>query len=317
METRTGLLAIFLIALAFAFIPSASAQTGINDTEETNITVTISSTTMIDIAPASFSYTAEPGEACGRYLSNELCNESVNDFYALQVENIGSWNISEIWFNVSQPTQSPFATGNNTYVDPGNFVQLTWNDTSDDWFYVDRKEFPEAKTIVYLRDPAGTMPANLSAYHYGRFRNASREYFYMLQNTTAGTCEAAETGYIRIGVNPRSTTALGSTDFTDGGDVTNYYQINLTTDTTYAVGNISVGPLAGYAVAVEETTCIVRFSRWNIDHPFDFAGSPAISSFSGALTPGDSVSKRVGVLVDYGIYAGQKTGLLTAVATGQ
>jgi len=305
------LLGIILIAL----MEGVSAQTGVNDTESSNVTVTVSAVTMIDVAPASFSYTADPGEACGVYLSGGLCNETVENYYALQVENIGSWNITRVWFNVSQPTQSPFAVGNNSFVDPGNFVQLTWNDTSNDWFYVDRKEFPEAKTIVYLRDPDGSMPANLTKYNYGRFRNASREYFYMLKDTTGDACVVGEMTWIRVGTRPRTQDEIGSTDFSAPKEAVDWHQINLTALTTYAVGNISVGPLTGYVVAVQDATCNVRFSKWNKDFPFDGANN-ANYSFNGVLTPGDSLAKRIGVLIDYGIYTGTKTGYLTAIAEG-
>ena len=310
----------FLLGVLFlAIIHGVSAQSGTNNTKSANVTVQITAVTMIDMNPSTLSYTASPGQACGRDITGGTCNETGSNYFAIQVENIGSWNITQVWFNVSQPSQNPFAVGSNLYVDPGNFIALTTNESTDDFYFVDKKEYKAVRTIVYLKDPSGTMPANLTKYNYGRLHNASSEYFYMIENTSTGAvCNATQISYIRIGVNPHTTTQVGSTDFSTGPSV-NYIQINLTTrqgggGQFFAVGNITAGPLSGYAVAVENTTCVVRFAKWNKDFPFD-VGS-ANYSFNGVLTPGDSLAKKIAVLVDNGIYTGSKTGQLTAIAIG-
>ena len=316
-QTKNALIFLWGI-LFFALIDGVSAQTGVNTTEQANVTVQVTAVTMIDLNPTTFSYVAQPGQACGKDISGGLCNETGNNYFAIQVENVGSWNVTQIWFNASQPSQSPFGVGSNAYVDPGNFIVLTTNETTDDFYFVDKKEFPTVRSIVYLRDPDGNMPANLTKFNYGRLHNASSEYFYMLENSSGGsTCKASEISYIRLGVNPHTTTEIGSTDFSTGAG-TNYIQINLSARTgqgqLFAIGNVSVGPLAGYAVAVENTTCNVRFSKWNKDFPFD--SSAANYSFVGVLTPGDSLAKKMGILVDNGIYTGTTTGQLTAIAVG-
>jgi len=319
MKTKDKYVLVFLLGvLFFALVQGVSAQAGVNATEYANVTVTVSAVTMIDINPASLTYVAEPGEACGRDVSGGACNETGSNYYAIQVENVGSWNVTKIWFNVSQPSQSPFAVGSNLYVDPGNFVALTTNETTNDFLFVDKKEYKAVRSIVYLRDPEGSMPANLTKYNYGRLHNASLEYFYMLENSSGGSaCKANEISYIRLGMVPHTQTAIGSTDFYTGPDV-NYVQINLSARTgegeLFAIGNVSVGPLAGYAVAVANTSCAVRFAKWNKDFPFDT--SVANYSFNGILTPGDSLAKKIAVLVDYGTYTGAKVGRLTAIAVG-
>ena len=308
------LVGILLIAL----IQGASAQSGVNQTEQANVSVTVSAVTMVDIAPATFTYIASPGQACGKDISNGLCNETANNYFAIQVENIGSWNVTKIWFNVSQESQSPFGVGSDAYVNPGNFVALSTNETTNDFYFVDRKEFKELRNVVFLRDPDGNMPANLTKFNYGRMHNGTNEYFYMIENSTYGGCNVSGISYIRVGVNARSLVQIGSTDFSTGPSV-NYIQINLTTRSqagypAYAMGNISTGALSGYAIAVENTTCVVRFSKWNKDFPFDVGASNY--SFSGMLTPGDSLAKKIGIIVPYGIYASTKTGQLTAIAMG-
>ena len=309
---------LFIAGVIFlALIQGASAQAGINATEYTNVTVTVSAATMIDLAPTNLNYTANPGQACGLGISAGLCNETINNYFAIQVENIGSWNITKIWFNVSQDPQNPFAVGAATYVDPGNFVALTTNETTSDFFFVDRKEYKTPRTIVYLRDPDGTMPANLTKFNYGRLHNASGEYFYMIDSGSQGLCNTSGITYIRIGVQPRTVSSIGSTDFSALPSV-NYIQVNLTSTTSngyaFAVGNISAGPLLGYAVAVENTTCAVRFCKWNKDFPW--GDTMANYSFNGVLTPGDSLAKKIGIMVPYGTYTSTKTGQLTAIAIG-
>jgi len=320
MENKNkNLLTLLMGILFFALIEGVSAQAGVNGTEQANVTVQVTAVTMIDLNPTTFSYVAQPGQACGKDISGGLCNETGNNYFAIQVENVGSWNITQIWFNASQPQQNPFGVGSNAYVDPGNFIALTTNETTNDFYFVDKKEFPTVRNIVYLRDPDGNMPANLTKFNYGRLHNASAEYFYMLENSSGGsTCKANEISYIRIGLNPHTTTAIGSTDFSTLPSV-NYIQVNLTSrqggpGNLFAVGNISAGPLSGYAIAVENVTCVVRFAKWNKDFPFD--ASAANYSFTGVLTPGDSLAKKMGILVDNGIYAGSATGQLTAIAVG-
>ena len=320
MKTMERNVIVLLAGMVFfALIQGVCAQSGVNATEYANVTVTVSAVTMIDINPAQLTYVAQPGQACGRDISAGTCNETGSNYYAIQVENIGSWNVTRIWFNVTQPSQDPFAVGSNLYVDPGNFIALTTNETTNDFYFVDKKEYPAVRTIVYLRDPDGNMPANLSKFWYGRLHNASSEYFYMIGSTMVGSgCRANDTTYLRLGVVPHTTTAIGSTDFSTGPSV-NYIQINLTVvqgygGRPYGVGNVTAGPLTGYAVAVENSTCAVRFVKWNKDFPFD--SSSANYSFNGVLTPGDSLAKKIAVLVDYGIYTGTKTGQLTAIAVG-
>jgi hypothetical protein len=316
-RSRVLLLGVFLV---YVLMQCAWAQSNVNTTKNANVTVTVSAMTMIDISPATLSYVVNPGQACGLGISGGACNESSgNNYYAIQVSNIGSWNVTRIWFNVSQETQSPFAVGAPTYVDPGNFVALSTNDTTNDFYFVDRKEYKAVRTIVYLRDPEGVMPANLTKYNYGTFHNASQEYYYMIENSSGG-CNISGISYIRIGVQPHTTSLIGSTDFSAGASV-NYHQFNLTVRSlegyaSYGTGNISVGPLSGYAVAVENQSCAVRFAKWNKDFPFDVGY--ANYSFSGMLTPGDSLAKKIGIMVPYGIYTtpSAKTGQLTAIAIG-
>ncbi len=308
---------ILLTGLALlALLQGVSAQSGVNETKSGNVTVTVAAVTMVDLNPNNLNYTANPGEACGRDISNGACNETINNYFAIQVENIGSWNVTKIWFNVSQESQSPFGVGAPTYVDPGNFIALSTNESTDDFFFVDRKEYKSIRNIVYLRDPDGNMPANLTKYNYGSMHNASSEYFYMIQNSPGG-CNSSGIGYIRIGVTPHTTTQIGSTDFSTGAS-SNYIQYNLTSMTSngyaVAVGNISTGPLAGYGVSVENQTCAVRFAKWNKDFPWDT--TMANYSFNGVLTPGDSLAKKIGIMVPWGIYSSTKTGQLTAIAIG-
>ena len=64
-------------------------------------------------------------------------------------------------------------------------------------------------------DPGGNRPPDAGTYHYGRFRNASSEWFWFVDKTGSGdTDECNETGTtFYIGDNAHTRTSTGSVDF--------------------------------------------------------------------------------------------------------
>jgi hypothetical protein len=317
MKIKDSIKVALVLSILYIFLGNlVSAQSGVNDSETAFVTVTISSKTMIDITPANFAWTVDPGEACGRALTNGACNETSGNFIAMQIENIGSWNISKIWFNSSHPTQSPFGTGHTTYTDSGNYVVLSANESSYDFYFVARAEYNVTRELVYITDPDGNMPPNISKYTYGRLHNGSMEYFWFI-DAVYPTCNAST--YIRIGKTAHSKTSTGSVDFSNGA---NYDEITpLTKRGVYALGDINTGPLDGYSVAITNSTagCKVIFSHWNKDYPFDTMNEAtyAYNNPSDPLVPGDSIAMNIGVIVPYGIHVGQSNqGRLTVFATG-
>jgi hypothetical protein len=269
---------------------------------------------MVDVQPYALTWSpVDPGSV------GDNDSETLGpNYFAVQVENIGSHNITHVWFNATFDPLSPFGRGSAIYTNAGNYVVLSNNTTSnkppeDGFYFINRVEYNETTELVYLRDPAGNLPPNELAYTYGRFRNASNEYFWMI-NRPSGNCVYAAGMYIRIGNSSHTRTQTGNTNFQTGSPSANYTEITLTpyAAPAWAIGSIGSGPLKGYEVAVN-SSCAVFFSHWNKDGPFD-TGSQAAYAFNGILTPGGSFAMAIKVYVPYGIYEGPSNqGIIWAI----
>ena len=317
MEGKTMWLGILVVLGMIALGGMGSAQLTVNATDTASVTVTLAMKTMIDITPSDLYWTVDPGEVCGRDISHSLCNETGDNFRAVQIENIGSRNITAIWFNATYPTQSPFATGSTGNTDSGNYVMLTHNISSGPFYFVNRVEYNTSAELWYVTDPSGNMPPDNSQYTYGRFHNNSKEYFWFINAVYDGDGNCNDSTYIRIGKLAHTKTQTGSVDFSNPA---NYDEITLTPGSTYATGDINVGPLRGYSVAVSNSPagCRVMFSHWNKDTPFDTLSQVEYTfySTSNPLVPGDSFARLIGVSVPYGIHEGaSNSGTLTVVVT--
>jgi len=327
MKRRLWIGALVMLFLGI-FMGVASAQFGgnltANESDYINITVNVSVSCMIDLQPAAFAWHGVPPGGVGDN-DTEILGPG---YFALQIENIGSRNISKVWFNATYPSASPFARGNTSYTDAGNYVVLSniTNSTQPgpkNFWFINRAEYNETRQLVYLRDPAGNLPPDSSTYTYGRFRNASDEYFWMIDKTK-GSCNESGT-QLWIASDAHTQEQTGTTNFQNhaiGGNFTvttlNNYNQN---PYSFAVGNVnSSSPLDGYAVAIS-SDCTVFFSRWNRDYPFSFSGTRAVYAddvvgSTGDLLPGDSFALAVKVYVPYGIYEGvSNPGKIWAIVT--
>ena len=290
-----GLLAIaVVIAVMTAMMPVAVADIA-NDTDDATVTITIATQTWVNVDPETLDFgTVNPGAA--------------SPMKQIQIENIGSMNITKIWFNVSQPSERPFATGNGSKYDPGNFIRVKPEGADESQYYfIDRVEFNESRSLVYLTDPDGNTPP--SGYNYGRFRNGSYEYFWMVQ---PGDC-AGKTFY--IGNNPHTKTESGTINFQTGSKTT----VTLTAGPTgWCYGDITSGPLAGYVIVVKNNTAdVVRWYKYNKDAPAADSATNDVYFFEGTLYPGNSTVADLQMLVPYGVVLGQKTGTLTVLVNDQ
>jgi len=240
--------------------------------------------------------------------------DEASGYFAIQIENIGSANITHVWFNASYPTTDPFGTGNPSLVDAGNFVVLSRNESATDFWFINAVEYNATEALVYIKDFAGSMPPASASYTYGRFHNASNEYFWMIDDAT--TCHNTGT-IMRIGNVSHSKTQTGTTDFQNGA----YTEITLTAlpDNSFGYADITGGPLSGLCVAVSSNCQRVFFSRWNADEPFhlcsnvNYAFDYNETGAEEALVPGDSFAMGIKAYVPFGIPAGSSTGTITAI----
>ncbi len=306
-----GIIAVSVLVLGsffVGFIPSAKA---VNVTDTATIDIEIAGLTLIDMNPAEFAWNAiDPGTEGERKQA--------------QVENIGSTNFTYVWFNVTQPTDRPFGTGSNDSYDAANMVWISTED-DDDYYAVDRLEFNETRSLVYLTDPDGSIPPNGTNYTYGRFRNTSYEYFWFYDKTN-GDCDGA-TFY--VGDVAHSQGITGSIDFSscsgaltdDPGTTCRSGALTASAVSDWCYSDINVGG-RNYTLAVQNSTNAyrVRWFHWNIEAPggVDWGEGDELHNdrFSEIVVyPGNSTVADLVVYVPYGVAKGQLTqGTLTVIA---
>ncbi len=308
-KTNKSYICLTLFAILTLLVAGTPVMAAENSSGTINITVLVSAKTIVVIDPDILTW---------------IGGESVNPgeegiVKAIQIENMGSTNISYLWANTSYEDTSPFGTGNAAGYDAGNFVAMSKaNDTN--FFFVNRVDYNETHQDIYLNLPANTVS-------YGRMRDAGNEYFWALEsggvNCTNGT--------ISIGVLPHTDNSSGTTDLSNCGGVG-------LTDTANAgcrsgdLTAVSSGDYEGiwgwadinmdysnsyhnYTVAVHSDCNITMFYHWNKDAPgADSATNPEYLSET-TLYPGGAVIMYVKVKVPYGTAAGNVgEGFLTITA---
>lgn len=285
------LVSLLICALILSFTQLAPAE---ENAEGSTITLEVGSQTLIDLTPASFSWSGiNPGV--------------VGSVKQAQIENIGSTNLTKIWFNVTQPTDRPYGTGSNGSYVASNFVWLARE--TGNYFAVDRLEFNETRSLVYLTDDDGNTPPNGTKYAYGRFRNATGDIFWMLDKSS-GDCDGAN---FYVGDEAHTKTATGSVDFSgcDSGlnndPTTNCRFGTLTADAAnnYCWADVNIDG-SNYTIAVDNSTLgyKVRWSHWNQDLPGADTATNDETFYSGTLYPGNSTVANITVYVTYGVAQG-------------
>ncbi len=302
LKTMTGVL--FALTVAAVLITGAGndAQAAyvVNDTESATVSVTISSIAMIDLTPASMDFgSANPGTNITTYTAMAI---TLDQF---QVENVGSTNLTNVWFNVTQPTSSPFGTGSNDSYNAANYIALNGSAEAPGTFkLIDMIEYPHPTDIVYL-----TLPANTEA--QGRFHLGPKEYFWALNSSDADCSGNAAGDSIMVGTVAHDPDTTGDIDLSD-----NQATIDQV-DASNGVANVTVGGDT-YCAQVASDCGSVRLYRFNADAPGAAGGACQFDGRYSAtiLTPGDSYAAGIQLFVPYGAAVGaMTTGTLTVLAT--
>lgn len=222
-------IAILAVGLTIGMASLATAETL---EQETEVDVEISGVTQLDVRPSSLSYTdtedtdaLSPGDA-----------RTVSDlgFEHIEVENIGSERIGNIYAQATMHDQQPFGTDTdadgNLVHNTGNFVTMsleTANRASydfggelsdvDNMHYLNRVEYVEDNAPTYIQVEDGDFDYGegqdaVDEADVGRVRVGGAEYFFVVYTLDSdGT-------YMAIGNAPHTSTVLGTTDFTSDGD---------------------------------------------------------------------------------------------------
>ena len=239
--------AIFLALLTVGMVGTASAQTLEEDnnvsssdadnvtSEGSDITVSISSTTAIDVKPNALDFT---GLNVGEQVTEE--NDGGTQFGSFTLENIGSEYIDRVWAEATHPTTDPFGTGDPSNYDAGNFLQIKPSDATpsgvngDDsiYHYVNRWEFAnswnsaQGQIPSYIRaSPSEALSGDTAADTYvGRLSAGDEWYFYtIVTGSSNDVCDGSQNAELRLGNSKHSSSDFGTVDFThDGGDYSTF-----------------------------------------------------------------------------------------------
>ena len=225
-----------IVALSAIFLAAGLVSTGVaqssSDEEGSSVNVSISQEVSVDLTPNSLEFI---GNSPGTF--NDTSNR---DYQGVEVENVGSQNITNIWMDSTFPNQRPFGTGQASEYDAGNFIQIRpvagvegvvepydGGDSSDPqsgFHYLNRKEFNETNDLSYFTDlnNEGT-----GEWRYGRFREGDEEFFWAIEiddsgNDDANLCDVDGDAQMRVGWNSKKEGVRGSTDFTDSSQYVSY-----------------------------------------------------------------------------------------------
>jgi len=306
-KTKIAKYCLILLAAMTLLTAGTPVMAAENSSSTINITVQVSEKTIIVVDPDSLTWTGTDSVDPG----------SEGIVKAIQIENMGSTNITHLWANTSYESTSPFGIGNASKYDAGNFVAISKaNDTN--FFFVNRVDYNETHQDIYL-----TLPTNTVS--YGRLRDAGNEYFWALES--GGT--NCTNGTFSIGVVPHTENQSGTTDLTECGHTltsniaTGCRSGSLTTVNsgnyagTWGYADLFIGPNLGqnYTVAVNADCELTMFYHWNKDAPgADSANHPEYLSET-TLYPGGAIIMYVKVKVPYGTAAGNVgEGFLTITA---
>lgn len=203
-----------LALLAAAFLITSGMALTEDDSENGTVSVGVSSTTAIDITPADLSYTSS-GEG-SQPAPGDRVFTSDSGYEAVEVENIGSKNITKVWMNSSIPTSNPFGSGTQSGYNSGNWIQVNATGEIDGvggpdsgFTYVNRVDYNETNDLSYIFTP------DTGNWRYGRFKGGNQEYFWAVNASDGTDCTGADTGdVLRVGDFAHNKSATGSNDFT-------------------------------------------------------------------------------------------------------
>lgn len=273
-------IAILTIGLTIGMASMASAE----DNEETDVEVNVSSVTQLDVRPSALSYgvgedsvSIEPGD-----------NATVSDegYEHVELGNIGSENIGEIYAEATMPAQQPFGAAglidgdDDIDHDTGNFITLstetafngdytqleTGLSDVDTMHFLNRVDYSEETPPTYLTLEDGLANSEADR-HVGRLRAGGVEYFYVLYDEDGAGATVDDEWTLRIGNAPHTSSQLGTVDFSnEGEDYTEYVS-----DGAGAEGDIQDG---GDAYSRIEDFELVTF---NVEATGDsYSGEPLI-----------------------------------------
>lgn len=306
-----SLLFVFVIMVSI-FVHTDSGQAQFRGNDTITISINISEKSMVDINPSNLSYgPLDPGSV------GDSTKENMGNYSGIWIENIGSTNVTRIWFNSTYPTSDPFGTGNPLSYDAGNMIVIA-NGSANTYYFPNAVEYPRSDSdSLYVQTPAGFDFGTGDI--FGKFRNNSYEYFWAVMRGGSGNCSD---GTFYYGGSAHTKDTMGDVNLNDGSPS----PIVLTgVSPGWSAANVSFPYPGGtnYCLTVPDDCSYLIFHRWNADIPG--AGTSVcngigyfLNSTVSPLTPGNVTKGNVKVYVPYGVPMGRiKNGLLTVYVSNE
>ncbi len=296
MKGSNTLIAVFLalvvISLLFTSTSIITTASGAEANDTITISINVSEKTMVDINPGNLTWNASgifPGSVADS-------TQEANNFGNIWIENIGSTNITKIWFNASYPQGKPFGTGDPSLYDPANFVVLS-NLSSGSLYFPNRMEYREEDNM-YITLPGG-VSASDSNDMFGRFRNNSYEYFFAIDGTNGNNCSG---GTLYYSTDPHTKDSTGDINLGDNGGVV-LQSLAQSLAINWSITNVTFGSET-YCFAVYDDCSKAMFHKWNADAPG--AGTGLCSNvpayfINSNLVPGNLTKAWIKASIPYGV----------------
>lgn len=294
--------ALFLAVLTVGMASVATAQDS-NDNETSDVNVTVTSTTALDVKPDQLTYEGVSVGARVTTTSND------HGYSTLKVENTGSNPIQRVWMSSELPTSNPFGSADDAsssnhvstnflQVKPSNRSDLTQLRGNDSVFhYVERTEFfQDNHPLVELGSSTGDIGQQYANVEVGRIRAGSNEFYFAL-GYDGDACDSGSE--IRVADVATTPDRLGTTDFSnDGGDWTAY---NMTTNVgtdSYGITNdtveLNLTSSAGTSLTEDETQSYDILSKCNGFNTAEGISEPHILLTRYDIESGDSTNLQTG-----------------------
>jgi len=275
------------------------------DSEGVQVNVTVSTQTRIDLNPNSIGWgPTEPGT-------------TNNTHFSLELENIGTRNITTVYVDASNTASNPFATSDPSRYNATEFVLLN-SSTAATFYYADIMTWNESKP-GYITAPADWVEGPSSGY-FGKFRTVSlgsgtadtgQQYYWFTNKSGAGT--NCSNGSVYLATTPRTETQDGTTDFT-----TVTPETLTASGGTWGYSNIDAGGDAAlklYAVGVSADCSQVVIFRYN--KGLCASCTDANYIYNSNLMPGAKTGFWAALKVPQGVPDGAlSSGYLTFTAEG-
>lgn len=235
-------LTTFAILLTIGMISTATAD------EETDVTVEVDEEVQLDVKPDNLDFTASGPEEESELSPGEQREISDEGFEHIDINNIGSQRLDNIYAEAETPAEQPFGTDGDTVLhNTGNFIALSLETVNtetfrdgletgvsgqEDFHLLNRVEFFEDNPPEYIQTQEGAgdlgddqgdgesggINVDPEHTHVGRIRVGELNYFFVVYEEETTELENPDQVVVAIANTPEAPSEIGTYDFTEDGD---------------------------------------------------------------------------------------------------